>query len=396
MHLDLKTAGDSHGPGLTMILSGMPAGLPFDAGFIAVELARRRSGPGRSVRQDRESDDFQVQGGVYRNLTTGAPIAVAVPNRVQDEGTPTKLKRMRVPRPGHADLAGALKYGLDDIRPVAERASARETAARVVGGAICKLLLRQLEISVCSRILSVGEHEFPWEPLYPTNEQVVEAPGNYAPNTTHISEGGFGLMEEIFEKAEASGYNLGAVIQIIGIGLPPGLGSHVDWKTRLDGRIGRAFLSVPAVKGIDIGDPGVHRMKSVHAQDQIVPDESYPWITRRTTNRAGGLEGGCTDGEPVVVTARFKPIPTSDEPLNSVELRSGRGALTTTVRHDVCPAIGAATILENMLALVLADACLEKFGGDALSDIIAAREHYLTRLRNQEKEEKDHQRQKKE
>jgi len=396
MHLDLKTAGDSHGPGLTMILSGIPAGLAFDTGFIAMELARRRSGPGRSVRQDREADDFQVQGGVYHGVTTGAPIAVAVPNRVQDEGTGgVKLKRMRVPRPGHADLPGALKYGFDDIRPVAERASARETAARVVGGAVCKLLLRGLEISICSRILSVGETEFPSELLYPTNDQVAEAPSNYAPNTTHVSGAGITLMEEIVEKAEAGGYNLGAVIQIIGIGLPPGLGSHVDWKTRLDGRIGRAFLSVPAVKGIDIGDPEVHRMKSIHAQDQIVPDEAYPWITRRTTNRAGGIEGGCTNGEPVIVTARFKPVPTSDEPLKSVELKTGRGALAPTTRHDVCPAIGAATILENMLAFVLADACLEKFGGDALSDIIAAREHYLMRLRNQKKEEKEHQRQKK-
>jgi chorismate synthase len=180
-------------------------------------------------------------------------------------------------------------------------------------------------------------------------------------------------------------------LQILAIGQPPGLGSHVDWMSRLDGRIGRAFLSVPAVKGIDIGDPSVYRLKSTEAQDEIVPDGAYPWITRRTSNRAGGLEGGCTDGEPVVVTARFKPVPTSDEPLNSVEIHTRRGTTTTPARHDVCPAIAAAVILESMLAIVLAEACLEKFGGDAIVDTTAAKEHYLSRLREQDERGKEEQ-----
>ncbi len=321
-------------------------------------------------------------------MTTGAPIAVAVPNAARDEGKGTKkLKRISVPRPGHADLPGALKYGLDDIRPIAERASARETAARVVGGAICKTLLRELEITICSRILSVGEYDFPFELLYPSNDQVSEDPERFAPNQTHVAGGGFAQIEKLVEEAESKGYNLGAVMQIIAIGQPPGLGSHVDWKARLDGRIGRAFLSVPAVKGIDIGDPLVHRMKSTEAQDEIVPDSAYPWITRRTSNRAGGLEGGSTDGEPLIVTARFKPVPTCDEPMMSVEMHSFRGKLTSPVRHDVCPAVAASVILENMLALVLADACLEKFGGDAMVDVIAAREHYFQRLKQKESEE---------
>jgi chorismate synthase len=389
MRLDLKTAGDSHGPGLTLIMNGLPAGVHIDKTYITMELARRRSGPGRSGRQERERDDFEILGGVYKGLTTGAPISVILQNRVRDEGNNKSLKTMRVPRPGHADLPGALKYGFNDVRPVAERASARETAARVIGGAICKLLLHPIGISICSRILAVGENEFPWDYLFPTGDDISKHADHFKADETHIAWGGLETIDTLITMAEQQGYNLGAVLQIIAMGIPPGLGSHVNWSERLDGLIAQAFLSVPAVKGIDIGDPLVYRMRSDEAQDPIVPDEAYPWITRRTTNRAGGLEGGCTNGEPLLVEVRFKPIPTSDKPLESVELKSLRSARTAPVRHDTCPVMAAAVILENMLAFVLANAAMEKFGGDAMEDIIAAKEHYLERLKGDDSREND-------
>ena len=381
MRLELNTAGDSHGTGLTMILNGMPAGLPFDEIFISTELERRRSGPGRSGRQERERDEFEVIGGIYDGKTTGAPISVILHNRVRDDGNKLTLKEMRVPRPGHADLPGALKYDLDDIRPIAERASARETAARVAGGAICKLFLKELGINISSRVLAIGENTFIWEHLFPTSGEVLDNPEDYKPDKTSISWGGNETIDTLITMAEQKGYNLGNILMIFAHGFPPGLGGHVDWTRRLDGRIAQAFLSVPAIKGIDIGDPDVYRLKSTEAQDQIVPDEAYPWITRRVTNLAGGIEGGATNGEPVVVIARFKPIPTSDQPMNSVELKSGRGARTTPVRHDTCPVMAVAVILESMLAFVLADAALEKFGGDAMNDVLAAKAHYLARLK---------------
>lgn len=380
MRLELNTAGDSHGTGLTMILNGMPAGLPFDETFIATELERRRSGPGRSGRQEREKDEFEIIGGIYEGKTTGAPISVILHNRVRDDGSKRTLKEMRVPRPGHADLPGALKYDLDDIRPIAERASARETAARVIGGAVCKLFLKALGINLCSRVLAIGENTFIWEHLFPTAEEIHDNLEDFKPDETAISWGGNETIDTIITMAEQKGYNLGNVLMIIAYGIPPGLGGHVDWTRRLDGRIAQAFLSVPAIKGIDIGDPDIYRLKSTEAQDRIIPDEAYPWITRRGSNLAGGIEGGASNGEPVIVIARFKPIPTSDEPVNSVELKTGRGARTTPVRHDTCPVMAVAVILENMLALVLADAALEKFGGDAMNDVLAARDHYLGRL----------------
>jgi chorismate synthase len=381
MRIELNTAGDSHGVGLTMILNGMPAGLPLDEVFITTELERRRSGPGRSGRQEREKDEFELIGGVFEAKTTGAPISIFLHNRVRDDGTKRSLKEMRVPRPGHADLPGVLKYDLDDIRPVAERASARETAARVAGGAICKLFLKEIGINICSRVLAIGENTFIWEHLFPTSEEVDDNLEDFKPDETAISWGGADTIDTIITMAEQKGYNLGNALMIIAYGLLPGLGSHVDWTRRLDGRIAQAFLSVPAIKGIDIGDPDIYRLKSSEAQDQIIPDEAYPWITSRATNLAGGIEGGATNGEPLIVTARFKPIPTSDEPMNSVELKTGRGARTTPVRHDTCPVMAVAVILENMLAIVLADAALEKFGGDAMNDVLAARAHYLTRLK---------------
>lgn len=380
MSLDLHTAGDSHGVGLTMILSGMPAGLPFDSGFLASELERRRSGPGRSGRQEREKDEFEIIGGVYEGKTTGAPIAVILHNRVRDNGTKS-LKEMRVPRPGHADLPGALKYGFNDIRPIAERASARETAARVCGGAICKKFLRELGISICSRIIAVGENTFLWDDLFPTTDIVLKNPDEYKPDHTALSWGGAETIDTLITMAEQKGYNLGCILQIIAYGLPPGLGGHVGWTRRIDGHIAQAFLSVPAVKGVDIGDPEICFKKSTDAQDLIVPDEAYPWITKRTSNFGGGIEGGATNGEPILVTARFKPIPTSDTPVNSVEMKTGRGARTSPVRHDTCPVMAVAVILENMLAFIIADSALDKFGGDSLGDVIVAKNHYLDRLK---------------
>ena len=341
-----------------MILIGIPASLEIDEQFINNELARRRSGPGRSGRQDREKDDFEILGGIYEGLTSGAPISAIIHNKVRDNGSQS-LKKMRIPRPGHADLCGAMKYGFNDVRPIAERASARETAARVVGGSICKLLLQTIGVSFCSRILAVGENNFLWDHEYPTAEQVSDNPDMFAPNITHISWGGQETIDLLITSAEQKGYNLGAMVQIIAMGLPPGLGSHIDWRERLDGRIAQLFLSVPAVKGIDIGDPEVFRLESNKAQDAILPDLAYPWIFKRRTNRAGGLEGGCTNGEPLLVNARFKPIPTSDIPLDSVELTTLRSTTTASYRHDTCPVSAAAVILENMLALALADAALE-------------------------------------
>jgi chorismate synthase len=388
MRLDLKTAGDSHGPGLSMILIGIPAGLELDELFIQMELARRRSGPGRSGRQDREKDEFEILGGVHEGFTTGAPISAIIHNKVRDNGS-NSLKKMRIPRPGHADLAGAMKYGFNDVRPIAERASARETAARVVGGAICKLLLKHIDVSFCSRILTIGENNFLWDYEYPTSDEIADNPEMFAPDKTHISWGGQETIDLLITNAEQHGYNLGATLQIIAMGLPPGLGSHIDWRERLDGRIAQLFLSVPAVKGIDIGDPEVSRLKSTDAQDAILPDPAYPWIFKRRTNHAGGLEGGCTNGEPLLVNARFKPIPTSDAPMESVELTTLRSTTTSSYRHDTCPVSAATVILENMLALALADAALEKFGGDTLNDFLAAREHYLDRLKSVEAEKNE-------
>jgi len=375
-----STAGESHGKVLTAIIEGMVSGLALDAEYIDGELKRRQAGYGRSSRMKLEKDSVEITSGLWRRLTTGSPISLLIPNKGWRDW---EAEPVFSPRPGHADLAGVVKYGLGDIRPVMERASARETAARVAAGAVAKRFLEELGIAIHSYTIAIGQCHCARSEAISINWKRVEA----SPVRCADARLGKQMMAAI-DRAKAEGDTLGGVFEVVALGVPVGLGSYVRWDSRLDGRIAGAIMSINAVKGVEIGDGfALAEVRGSQAQDVIKPGsspvtgehspslslrgasatkQSLPW--HRPTNHAGGIEGGMSNGEAIVVRAVVKPIATLAKPLDSIDLRTGRKAKAHYERSDVCVVPAAGVIAEAMLAVVLADACLEKFGGDSLTE----------------------------
>jgi len=366
--LRFLTAGESHGPCLTVIVDGLPAGLAVDEGAINRDLARRQGGYGRGGRMRIERDVAEVLGGVIAGRTTGAPVALRIENRDwpnwREHWAAGDLPRLSVPRPGHADYAGMVKYGLDDARPILERASARETAARVAAGALAKLLLAAFGIEVGSYVTEIGGITSQTPDLSPTElwrlaeESAVRCPDPAAS----------GRMQEAIDAARAAGDSLGGVFVVEALGVPVGLGSHAQWDRRLDARLAAAVMSIPAVKGVEIGPAFENaRLPGTQVHDRLYPD-GRGGVLRRT-NRAGGVEGGMSNGAPLVVRAAMKPIPTTLTPLASVDLSTGQAASTQYQRSDVCAVPAAAVVGEAMVAWCLAEALVEKRGGDSLAEM---------------------------
>ncbi|MBI4487033.1 MAG: chorismate synthase [Acidobacteria bacterium] len=379
------TAGESHGQALVTIVEGVPAGLAIDFDTLTAQLRRRQGGYGRGRRMAIESDRASVVSGIRHGVTTGAPIALLIPNKdwenwqktmyVEGEQPPdaTGIDRPKVtrPRPGHADLAGAVKYGHDDIRDVLERASARETAARVAVGAIARQLLRQVGTEIGSHVISIGSAALS-EPLAITFEQ-VRALKDDAPLHCVDPDLEQQMIAQI-DRAREAGDTMGGAFEVIAHGVPPGLGSYVQWDRKLDGRLAQALMSIPAIKGVGIGrGVAVASLPGSRIHDEILP----PTASHRTeagvvrpTNNAGGLEGGVTNGEDLRISAYMKPIATLMQPLRSVDLSTMTESPATIERSDVCAVPAAAVVGEAMVAIVLAGAAIEKFGGDSVEELV--------------------------
>ena len=382
--LRFLTAGESHGQALVTILEGMPAGLSLDFDAITTQLRRRQTGYGRGRRMAIESDRAQVLTGVRHGVTTGGPIGLLIPNKDWEnwqrtmavEGPPAAeiagVDRPVVtrPRPGHADLAGVVKYGHDDIRNVLERASARETAARVAVGAIARQLLKQVETEIVSHVFCIGPAAMA-DPLAVT---FADARAIRDSSALHCVDPDLEsrMIAEI-DKAREAGDTMGGAFEIIAHGVPPGLGSHVQWDRKLDGRLAQALMSIPAIKGVGIGRGSlVATLPGSRIHDEILPPTGISAVgVSRPTNNAGGLEGGITNGEDLRVTGYMKPIATLMKPLRSVDLTTMAVSPAAIERSDVCAVPAAAVVGEAMVAIVLADALLEKFGGDSIEELHA-------------------------
>jgi chorismate synthase len=354
--LTLTTAGESHGPALVAIVGGLPAGLRLDREQIATDLERRRQGYGRSPRQKLEQDEVEVLAGLRHGVTLGTPLSLVIRNRdhgswewgmspwpPDGEASGKGTTPVTLPRPGHADLAGTLKFGHDDMRNALERASARQTAIQVAAGTVAKALLAEIGIAIAGAVLEIGGERDDWEA------------------TT--------------DAARADRDTLGGVVEVVATGVAPGLGSYAEKAERLDARLAAALMGIQAVKGVEIGDGfALARARGSQAHDEIEPDRG------RTTNRAGGLEAGVTNGEPVVARAAMKPLPTLMRPLRSVDLATGEPGEALVERSDVQAVEALAVVAEAAVAWELARAAREKFGGDALADFVGAHTAYLARI----------------
>ena len=363
MSLRFLTAGESHGPAMTTILEGLPAGLPLSVEVINRELMRRQQGYGSGPRMEIESDQAIILSGVLDGKSTGAPITLMIENKDHAAWKGKSIPPMTVPRPGHADLVGAIKYGYSDLRPSLERASARETTARLAVGAICKLLLAQFGVEVGGYVAAIGKVAANLEgmPLAARAEK-AESSAVRCPDPAAAKE-----MEARIEQAIQEGNTLGGIIEVFGLGLPPGLGSYAQWDRRLDARLGAAVLSVQAIKGVEIGPAfEISQLSGTEAQDEIFVQG--PNLVRKT-NRAGGIEAGITNGQPVLIKAAMKPIASTLTPQKTVDLVTGEPAQTSYERSDICPVPRAVPILEAMVAFTLAEALLEKLGGDYIDEI---------------------------
>jgi chorismate synthase len=369
MMLRFLTAGESHGPCLTAIVDGLPAGIVIDTAAIDRDLSRRQGGYGRGGRMRIEQDQVEILSGVIGGRTTGAPIALRIENQDwanwREHWAAGNLSKLTVPRPGHADYAGMMKYGISDARPILERASARETAARVAVGALVKQVLAEFGIRIGSYVERIGVVKAQISDLPPEEIcKLAEESDVCSPDLAAARK-----MRAEIDVARAAGDTRGGVFVVIATGVPVGLGSHVQWDRRLDAQLAQALVSIPAVKGAEIGDAFENAAKSgreVH--DELFPDGK---AVRRVTNRAGGIEGGMTNGAPIVVRAAVKPIPSVLTPLRSVDLTTGKSALTEYQRSDVCVVPAAAVVGEAMLAWVLAAALVEKLGGDSVVEMRA-------------------------
>jgi chorismate synthase len=384
------TAGESHGPALVAVLEGMVAGVEVTTDDLAEQLARRRLGFGRSPRMGFETDRVEFLGGVRHGLTQGGPVAVRIDNAewpkwekvmsadpvdAEELAGLARNEPLTRPRPGHADLAGMQKFGFDDARPVLERASARETAARTVLGTVARAFLRQLlGVEIISHVVSIGGADAPeGSPPGPDDLAAIDE----SPVRAFHPAGTEAMVAEI-EAVKEAGDTVGGVIEIIAYGLPPGLGSHVHWDRRLDARLAAALMGVQAMKGVEIGDGfTTARRWGSKAHDEI--DPAHPGISRRS-NRAGGLEGGITNGEPLRTRVAMKPISTVPRALSTVDTKTGEPAVAIHQRSDVCAVPRAGVVLESVVGLVLAEAALEKFGGDSLAETRRNAESYLKAL----------------
>ncbi|WP_367137691.1 chorismate synthase [Saccharothrix sp. HUAS TT1] len=375
------TAGESHGPALVAVLEGMVAGVEVTTADLTAQLERRRLGFGRSPRMGFEADEVEILGGVRHGLTQGGPIAVRIGNTEwpkwqkvmsADPVDPSELKptgrneALTRPRPGHADLPGMQKFGFDEARPVLERASARETAARTALGTVARHFLKQVfDVDVISHVVSIGKAKTP-------ADSAVPGPGDLdavdASPVRAFDERGTEAMVAEVEAVKEAGDTVGGVIEVIAYGLPPGLGSHVHWDRRLDARLAGALMGVQAMKGVEVGDgfTTAERWGS-EAHDEIDRGPGPKGVSRRS-NRAGGLEGGITNGEPLRVRVAMKPISTVPRALSTVDVRTGEPAVAIHQRSDVCAVPRAGVVLESVVALVLAEAALEKFGGDSIAE----------------------------
>ena len=388
--LRLTTAGESHGPALLCTLEGVPAGIPLVADDINAELFRRQQGYGRGRRMQIERDEIEFLSGVRAGETLGSPIAMLIRNRdwknwveimdpaPRDDDGAFRKRSVTRPRPGHADLTGVLKYDRDDARDILERASARETTARVAGAAVARVLLRQFGVSIGSHLVHLGG----------VDATVVALPDdiNAVADQSAVRTLDPAATEAIvarIDQAKAEGDTLGGICEVVARGLPVGLGSHVSWDRKLDGRIGQAMLSIPAVKGVEIGmgfESARRSGAAVHDAIEMAPGRTSAGNVRRTSNRAGGLDGGMTNGEPVVVRVAMKPIATLMKPLPTIDTLTAQSAEAVVERSDVTAVPAMGVIAEAMLALVLADALLEKFGGDSLGEMRRNHDAYLAHV----------------
>jgi chorismate synthase len=384
------TAGESHGPSLVAILEGIPAGVELTSADVARELARRRLGYGRGARMSFEQDEVEITGGVRHGRTLGSPVAIRVGNSewpkwdrvmASDPVDPAELAGLARnapltrPRPGHADLAGMQKYGHTDARPILERASARETAARVAVGTVAKALLHQgLGIEIVSHVVELGPVAV--KPgLHPTP---ADAERIDADPLRCVDPEASALMVAEVDAAKRDADTLGGVVEVLAYGVPPGLGTHTQWDRKLDARLAAALCSIQAIKGVEIGDAFTQaRSRGSRAHDEIVPT---PAGVRRVTDRAGGLEGGMTTGEPLRIRAAMKPISSLNRALSTVDVATGEPATAINQRSDVCAVPAAAVVAEAMVALVLAEAATEKFGGDSLAELRRNARGYLDGL----------------
>lgn len=390
MALSFITSGQSHGPGIVAILSGLPAGIHVDRERLRRDLARRQAGYGRSPRQAIEQDDAEILGGMRHGRTIGGPISLIIKNRdhenwgaaqsawavSEEELAEVAVRRSRivvVPRPGHADLSGVMKYELPDVRDVLERASARETSARVAVGSLCKDLLETIGISVHGHVVRVGSVAAPASGDLAARDFAVLDDRQVG----CIDAATDAQMVAEIEAAKTDRDTLGGIVEVRAYGCPPGLGSYTQADLRLDARISGAALSIQAMKAVEIGDAWDNAsLRGSMVHDQLRYENGY----RRDTNRAGGLEGGMTNGEPVVVRIAMKPLPTLMKPLKTASLDTHQAAEALVERSDTTAIWAAAVVAEAVIAFELARAVKEKFGGDAIGDLIAAHAHYLSRI----------------
>jgi chorismate synthase len=392
MPLRFTTAGESHGPALVSLLEGMPAGVPLLAADVDVELARRQQGYGRGRRMQIETDRIEFLSGVRAGETLGSPISMLIRNsdwknwqeimdpapRDADVDGPRKRQVTRV-RPGHADLTGILKYDRSDARDILERASARETTARVAAGAICRVLLREVGVRIGSHLVHLGGVDATRPDTLPDDLNAA-SDASALRTLDPVAEA---QMIERIDAAKKEGNTLGGICEVVVTGLPVGLGSHVSWDKRIDGRLGQAMLSIPAVKGVEVGlgfETARRMGADVHDEIEAAPGRTRAGHVRRRTNRAGGTEGGMTTGEDLVIRVAMKPISTLMRPLGTVDMATGQAAQAVAERSDVTAVPAMGVIAEAMAAFVLADALLEKFGGDSLPETQRNLAAYLARL----------------
>lgn len=378
------TAGESHGQALVGVIEGVPAGLEISEEYIAAQLHRRQQGHGRGGRMRIEQDRARILSGVRFGKTLGSPIALEIENRdwqnwqtkmaVAASAETEQVARVEIPRPGHADLAGAIKYQADDIRNVLERASARETAMRVALGAIARKFLARLEIGLASHVLQIHHARSAFSLLqsnqnaFDVSFKEINAAADASP-VRCLDQHAEAEMIAAIDRAKEERDTVGGIFEVVAFNLPIGLGSHVQWDRKLDGRIAAAMMSIPAIKGVELGAGfanATERGSVVHDQIYFSGERGY----HRATNNAGGLEGGMTNGEPLIVRAAMKPISTLMRPLDSVNVRTKEAAAAHIERSDVCAVPAASVIGEAMLGLVLADVVLEKFGGDSMNEIL--------------------------
>lgn len=390
--LRVLTSGESHGPFLSFILEGLPAGLRVDVNFVNRELSRRQRGYGRGERMNIESDSVEFVGGLRRGVTLGSPLcglirnadhenwkAVMAPHPTGEsaENSRATNRELYTPRPGHADLAGSVKYGFVDARNVLERASARETAARVAAGAVCKLLLAEFGIRVYSHVIGIGKVSagISSEQALACYDAIEESPVRCGDPSAAAE-----MIKEI-DTARSEGDSVGGVFEIIATGVPAGLGSYVHFDRRLDAAVAGSVMSVPGVKGVEFGAGfRAASMRGSEVHDEIEPSDTDPRGYRRLSNNAGGIEGGVSNGEPIVVRVAMKPIPTLRKPLRTIDVLTRTSVVAGYERSDVCAVPAASVVCEAMVALELAKALVEKYGGDSIDEMKAHMQCWQVRL----------------